>query len=161
MQRFILILTLSSLLMVSPVTFAEQTYQTYSNSRFEYSISYPKKLLFPQGEAENGDGQKFLSKEADASLLVYGSHNINAQTIKERYREESRGGTIENPTKVVSYRVLKDNWFVISGYISGNIFYQKTILNNDQFKTFYFEYPETKKKIYDPVVNRLSSSFKG
>lgn len=156
MQRFILILSLSSLLMVSLCASAEQTYHTYSNSRFEYSISYPKELLFPQGEAENGDGQKFLSKEADASLLVYGSHNINAQTIKERYREESRGGT-----KVVSYRVLKDNWFVVSGYISGNIFYQKTILNNDQFKTFYFEYPETKKKTYDPVVKRLSSSFKG
>jgi hypothetical protein len=151
----------SILLVFAQNVIGETVYKTYSNKRFEYSINYPKDILYPQGEADNGDGQKFLSKEADATLLVYGSHNINDQTIEERYREDSRGGTADNPTKVVSYRLLKENWFVVSGYLSGNIFYQKTILNNNQFKTFYFEYPETKKKFYDPIVKRLSSSFKG
>jgi len=161
MQRFVLILSFGFFCFMTQPVFAETIYKMYYNKRFEYSISYPKDILYPQGEADNGDGQKFLSKEGDGILLVYGSHNINDQTIKERYQEESRGKTEESQTKVVSYRVLKDNWFVISGYVSGKIFYQKTILNNDQFKTFYFEYPETKKKRYDPIIKHLSTSFKG
>jgi len=161
MQRFVLMLSFGFFCFMTQPAFAETLYKTYSNKRFEYSISYPKDILYPQGEAANGDGQKFLSKEGDASLLVYGSHNFNDQTLEQRYQEESRGTTAENQTKLVTYRVLKENWFVISGYVLGKIFYQKTILNNNQFKTFYLEYPETKKKLYDPIVKQLSTSFKG
>jgi len=161
MKRYFFILTFSFVCFLIQSAFAETLYKTYNNKRFEYSISYPKDILYPQGEADNGDGQKFLSKEGDVSLLVYGSHNFNNQTIKERYQENLQGKTDENPNKVISYRILKENWFVISGYVSGKIFYQKTILNNDQFKTFYIEYPETQKKTYDPIVKRLSTSFKG
>lgn len=159
MQRYFFVVYLSFLYFMAQTAFAEILYETYHNERFEYSISYPKDILYPQGEADNGDGQKFLSKEADASLLVYGSYNFNDQTLEERYQEDSRGGTMESPDKVVSYRLLKENWFVVSGYVSGNIFYQKTLLSNSQFKTFYFEYPESKRKQYDPIVKQLSASF--
>lgn len=161
MQRFVLMLSVGFFCFMTQTVFAEILYKTYHNKRFEYSISYPKDILYPQGESDNGDGQKFLSKEGDASLLVYGSHNFNDQTLKERYQENLQAGSEENLTKVVTYRLLKEHWFVISGYVSGKIFYQKTMLNNHQFKTFYFEYPETKKKIYDLIVKHLSTSFKG
>ena len=29
------------------------------------------------------------------------------------------------------------------------------------FKTFYIEYPESQRSIYDPILSRLGSSFKG
>jgi hypothetical protein len=161
MKRLVLMLSFGFFCFMTQTAFAETLYKNYHNKRFGYSISYPKDILYPQGEADNGDGQKFLSKEAGASLLVYGSHNFNDQTLEERYQEDSRGETEEYSTKVVTYRLLKKNWFVISGYVSGKIFYQKTILNNNQFKTFYFEYPETKKKTYDSIIKHLSTSFKG
>jgi len=136
-------------------------YANYHNQRFNYSIAYPKDILYPQGESDNGDGQKFLSKDADAILTVYGSNNVLNQTLADLYLEESKGGTYDSPKKVVTYKVLKNNWFVVSGYNSGKIFYQKTILNKDQFKSFYFEYPASKKKIYDPITKHIASSFKG
>lgn len=40
-------------------------YRTYHNSRFDYSISYPADILIPQGEAINGDGQKFFREIAE------------------------------------------------------------------------------------------------
>jgi len=129
MQRFVLILSFIFFFFITKTACSETLYEIYHNTRFGYSISYPKDVLYPQGEADNGDGQKFLSKEADASLLVYGSQNLDDQTLEEIYQEESRGGTIENPKKVITYRALKGNLFVVSGYMSGNIFYQKTILN--------------------------------
>lgn len=158
MRYLSLILTLA---LSAPAILADDVYKVYHNSRFAYSIAYPKNTLYPQGESDNGDGQKFLSKDADASLIVYGSNNAFDQSLEDLYLDESRGGLPEDPKKVVTYRVLKNNWFVVSGYNAGKIFYRKTILNKDQFKSLYFEYPESKKKIYDPVTKQLSSSFKG
>src|SRR5262245_19487544 len=150
-----------SLILLAQTTFAANVYNTYHNPRFGYSIAYPKDILYPQGESDNGDGQKFLSKDADAILIVYGSHNVFDQSLEDLYLEESRGGTHENPRKIVTYKVLKNNWFVISGFNSGKVFYQKTILNNNQFKSFYFEYDKSKKNIYGPITRYISSSFKG
>lgn len=140
---------------------ADDVYKTYHNSRFDYFISYPEDVLFPQGEADNGDGQKFLSKEADVELLAYGSNNALNQSLEDLYHHESRGGTGQDSKRVVTYRVLKGNWFVFSGFNSGKVFYQKTILKNDQFKSFYFEYPESKKSIFEPILKNISTSFKG
>jgi hypothetical protein len=156
MRNLFLIFTL---VLWTQVLFAAEIYDTYHNERFDYSIDYPKEVLFPQGESDNGDGQKFLSKDADVSLLVYGSNNSLNQSLEEVYREESRGGTAENPKKVVTYKVLEDNWFVVSGYNSGRIFYQKTIFHDDVLKTFVFEYDESEKERYDPIAKRLAASF--
>jgi hypothetical protein len=156
MRNLFLIFTLA---LWTQLLFAADVYDTYHNDRFDYSIEYPKDVLFPQGESDNGDGQKFLSKDADASLIVYGSNNALKQSLEEVYREESRGGTTENPKKVVTYKLLEDNWFVVSGYNSGRVFYQKTIFHDDVLKTFVLEYDESQKELYDPIAKRLEKSF--
>jgi len=158
MRYFSIVFTLA---LLAQVVLADNLYKIYHNLRFGYSIAYPKDILYPQGESDNGDGQKFLSKDANASLIVYGSNNTLGQSLEDLFLKESRGGTPKNPLKVVTYRLLKNNWFVVSGYYPGKVFYQKTILNNDQFKSFYFEYPESQKKIYDPITKHISRSFKG
>ena len=150
-----------TLILWIPCSSWADVYDTYYNHRYGYSIDYPKDILFPQGESDNGDGQVFLSKNTDARLLVYGSYNALEQSLEEIYREQSRGGTPEEPQKVVTYRVLKDNWFVVSGYNVGKIFYQKTILRNNELKTFVFEYDEKRKSFYEPMIKRLAKSFKG
>lgn len=149
------------LLCCAPFAVADASSKTYHNARFEYSISYPKNVLYPQGEADNGDGQKFLSKDAETYLLVYGSNNALDESLAERFREESRGGMADNPKKVVTYKLLKNNWFVVSGFIAGRVFYQKTLLNAGQFKSFYFEYPENQKVRYEPLIKGFVASFKG
>ena len=54
-----LFLVLSFILLAQTVL-ADDVYHTYHNPRFGYSIAYPKDILYPQGESDNGDGQKFL-----------------------------------------------------------------------------------------------------
>jgi hypothetical protein len=154
-----ILLLIFTLILSTQWVIAADSYETYHNDRFDYSIDYPKDILFPQGESDNGDGQKFLSKDANTSLLVYATHNALDQSLEDAYREQSRGGTAENPKKVVTYKVLKDNWFIVSGYNAGRVFYQKTIVNGDIFKTFVLEYDEEKKQLYDPITKRLASSF--
>lgn len=156
MRHLLLIFTL---VFWTQLAVAVDAYETYHNEKFDYSIAYPKDILFPQGESDNGDGQKFLSKDAEVSLIVYASNNALNQSLEEIYREESRGGTTENPKKVVTYKVQEDNWFVVSGYNNGRIFYQKTIFNDDVIKTFVFEYDESQRELYDPIAKRLEKSF--
>ena len=156
MRNFFLALAL-----LPQVVFAGDIYKTYHNSRFDYSISYPQTTLYPQGESDNQDGQKFLSKNADAELIVYGSNNVLEQSLSDLYTEDSRGGTSDSPQKVVTYRTLKGNWFVVSGHDLGKIFYQKTIFNKGQFKTFIFKYDEKSRKNYDSITAKISKSFKG
>jgi hypothetical protein len=133
----------------------EIIYHTYANSRFGYTIKYPANVLIPQGESTNSDGQKFISSDGSASLLVWGSHNALDESLQSRYNDTRKefGGSI-------TYQVLKNHWFVISGYKEDNIFYQKTIFSNDIFKTFIITYKRTHRRLFDPIVPEIGGSFK-
>jgi len=136
---------------------AQTNYKTYSNTRFGYSISYPSDLIVPQGEADNGDGQKFLAKDECAEMLVYGRLKLEANdTLKKIYNT-----AIADLGDKATYKVLKSNWFVVSGKRNGKIYYQKTMLKRDIFITFSIEYDESKNATYDAVTTRIVKSFVG
>jgi len=141
-------------------TRTQHRYRTYHNARFEYSISYPANLLIPQGESANEDGQRFVSKDGRTELLVYGSYNSLDQTLNEVLAQESERSA-EHPNRVVTYKVLRRDWFVVSGTENGRIFYQKTMLRDSTFKTFRIEYDESQKQTFDPVTASIARSFKG
>ena len=135
-------------------------YRTYHNARFDYSISYPADLLIPQGESVNGDGQRFLSKDGRTELLVYGAYNSLDQTLNEVLTQESERSP-DHPNRVVTYKVLRGGWFVVSGTENGRIFYQKTTLRDSTFKTFRIEYNESQKQTFDSITAFIARSFKG
>ncbi|HEY9668779.1 MAG TPA: hypothetical protein V6C91_18365 [Coleofasciculaceae cyanobacterium] len=137
------------------------TYNRYYNSRFNYSVAYPSSLLIPQGESQNGDGQKFLSKDKSITLLVYGSHNALNQQLAELYRTQSRSATREHPTRVVTYKTHGNDWFVVSGYENGKVFYNKTILRNGDFKVLEIQYKKSLQPKFDSIAAEISKSFKG
>ena len=148
------------LFLVQPLS-AVEPFSTYANSRFNYSIEYPANLLIPRGEAPNGDGQIFASADGQAQMIIYGTHNVFEQSLQDLFQKESQDAANAKISKQVTYKRQKDNWFVVSGYIGPKIFYQKTFLSNDMFKTFYIEYPEDQRGLYDPILSRLGKSFKG
>lgn len=135
-------------------------YKRYANVRFGYSISYPEGVLFPQGEADNSDGQRFLSKLGDVEMVVSGINNVLDETIQSRFKGDSKNEAKKNYVKRVVYKYLKGNVYVVSGFINEKIYYQKTILENDAFMTFYISYPADKKQQYDPITVDISKSFK-
>jgi hypothetical protein len=139
---------------------SQNNYSVYHNGRFDYSIAYPADILIPQGEAENGDGQKFLSRDGRTEMLVYGSHNSLNQSLQELFANETTR-TSEHQNRVVTYKILRRDWFVVSGIEDGRIFYQKTLLRTDIFKTFRIEYDDSKKQAWNPVAAKIAASFKG
>ena len=140
--------------------YVQNNYRIYHNARFSYSIAYPVDILIPQGEAANGDGQKFLSRDGRTEMLVYGSNNSLDQTIKQVYEEEITGSS-EHQARVVTYKVLRADWFVVSGIENGRIFYHKTMLRSGVFKTFQIEYDESEKQVFNPIAAKIAASFRG
>lgn len=129
------------------------TYRTYSNARYGYSIAYPAGLLIPQGESDNGDGQRFVSKDGSATLLAFGANRLDRSLAEEFQSAQAN--------RSVTYKVLKRDMFVVSGTENGKIFYQKTLLRGDVFKTFIIEYDEQVRATFDPITTRISRSFAG
>ena len=128
-------------------------YDTYVNTRFGYSISYPT-FLTPQPEAYNSDGREF-TKGDNEKIAVYAMYNVTESTIQElkRMREKSIDGSIV-------YYAQKNNWYVLSGINSaGNIYYLKTILYNDTEYTVQLTYPQDKKEFYNEIIDKVINSF--
>ena len=142
-----------------PVSGENQTFKTYSNARFNYSIDYPDSLLIPQNESANSDGQTFQSADAQALLLVSGSYNALDETIESRFRKELAAAE-QDGTRAITYQRQKSNWYVTSGDEGINTFYQKTMLKNGVFIEFRLTHPKAAEKSFDPVTTRISRSFR-
>jgi hypothetical protein len=135
-------------------------YTSYKNSAAEFSIDVPQEILYPQGESGNHMGQVFKSTDMDAKLITYGEGNPNDMAIDDLYFDALNPD--DKDYKVFTYKLLSDNWFVVTGYHNNNVFYKKTILstNTGLILSFYFEYPKSKKSTYDDITIRMSKSFK-
>jgi hypothetical protein len=134
----------------------DPAWAAYANSRFAYSICYPKNLLEPQGESPNGDGQKFLAKDG-AQLLVYGSNNALNESINDVLnRTASR---LAGPSGKVTYKVVKPAWFALSGQHDSTIFYAKTLYGKDLIRSFELTYDSSRSSVYNPVAAKLASCF--
>lgn len=161
MRSSLILTSVFTILLLSLTALGQTNYETYVNSRFGYSIEYPKGVLKPQPEAENGDGRVFLSKSGTAELRVWGQYNALENTLNEKYQED-----LEEYGSGVSYKVLKSGSYVISGIKGGKIFYQKTLLKGDGtdsgsiYYTFTMKYRKSEKAKYDPIVTRVAGSFR-
>jgi len=152
-----LVITLTICVLVVLVSVAQTpSYKTYTNARFAYSISYPANLLEPQGEAENGDGQAFRARDGRAEMRVWGQHNVNNESLRTAFDK-----TISEWRDGVSYKVIRQDWFVVSALVNGKIHYRKTMLHRGIFKTFEIEYDKSQKAVYDSVTARIGKSFVG
>ncbi len=133
-----------------------RTWRSYTNVRFQYHICYPDDLLVPQGESENSDGQKFLAADG-GQLAVWGSNNALDESLKDALAtDESR---LAGESGKVTYKVLRKNWFVVSGQNGATVFYAKTVYSHGQFKSFELTYSSSAAAVYEPVIRRLAVCF--
>lgn len=145
---------------VSAARVTQEKYSSYSNARFSYVISYPTGLLTPQGESDNGDGQKFLSRDGQVEMIVYGSENASDHSLRDLYNSQLRSEGNDQSKRQVTYKSLRGNWFVVSGYEGDRVYYQKTIFSGGVFKTFRIEYDKSRADVFDKVTKRVAASFR-
>lgn len=129
-------------------------YTRYINTRYGFSIPYPSELLVPQPPPGNNDGREFLSHDKRAQMSAWGTFNIMEETLAGRMASEKG-----DPDHTVTYEAIEDDWFVISGYVDGRIFYQRTYLVDDIFYTFLIVYDEALSDIFNPITAHISGEF--
>ena len=129
---------------------AAERWETYVNARYAFSICYPADVLTPQGEAENGDGQRFKSSDG-AVFSAYGS-NYTDYTIKREIDSLSPVST--------TYTLSKRNVHVVSGHTGTKIVYIRLIDMNVYRLFLNAEYDVGLKQKYDQVIARMSGCFK-
>ena len=153
MKTFFILAVFIGAAIFAPTLFAQEKWTKYENARFGYSIAYPSDLLTPQGEADNGDGQVFKSDKAE--MRVYGSNLLLSKTLSKEF------DAVVKQHENVAYKLLRKNFFVVSGTNEKRIFYQKTIAKpNGAFVTFYIEYAADERAEFDKIVTKIAASFK-
>ena len=90
-----------------------------------------------QGEAQNSDGQKFISKDNRLTATVYGSNNALRQTLEQILAQNS-DDFIGNAI-IIEHKEIGNDFFTFSGMSNGNNV-EKTLLRHDVIKTLDIEY---------------------
>ncbi len=131
---------------------AQMPYKKYCNARFEFCVLYP--VTFGMGPApDNNDGREFYDRDG-FSMTASGIYNVLENSLKDEMKSQEEG------FDTITYRRMKGNWFVLSGYSGQNILYIKTYMRHDTFYHLYIRYPVSLKKEYDPIVSKIAKSFK-
>ena len=150
-QKFIGIIAILLVGFMSQVN-AQQAYTKYCNSRFGFCVSYPVNFGMSPSP-DNNDGREFYDREG-FSMTASGMYNVLENSLKDEMKSQ------EEDFDTVTYRKVKDNWYVLSGYKDENILYIKTYMGKETIYHLYIRYPARLKKEYDKIVSKASRSFK-
>ena len=156
-----LLSTSSLLILAAGLTMiqAQVPMEDYNNARFGYHVSFPRSLLKPLPEADNGDGRHFKPLEGHADVEVYAGWV--EPDIGQSLRGEAIARTKECAGGKTSYEFKGPNFEVIScPEIDGTILYVKIIQSKGEMAQLKFVYPSSEKAIWDPIAAAMSKSFR-
>jgi len=147
---------LFALLLLLPLPATAADWGQYANVRFGYALDVPPGFA-AQGESDNGDGQVF--KTPTATLTVFGGNVMEADFEAE---VKSRDGYSTGDGWAITYRDSTPRNASWSGKLGGRILYARMIslCGGQQFGSFELVYSRTDLQTFNPVVDRLVSSFK-
>ena len=131
-------------------------YTRYRNDEYGYSIRYPAAVLEPTRTIGDGRGRAFETRDGAAAVIVYAVENADRQRLEAEYEK-----ALNNPNMRVTYNVLRDDWYVVSGYEGDDVFYERVLLEDGMLKTFRTRYKSSQKDYYDPITAAISQSFEG
>lgn len=157
------LLILTTILLTSCNQSREQTaetsgdwlYEVYCNDRFDYCIDYPN-FLIPQGEADNGDGQQFVSADGKILMRVYHAFEIDLTTgdflnLEQAYKQDLKKYQPEQHEK-------DDMYYKISGEHTGRRYvHYRTMSKDSGFINIQFEYPPNEN--LDEMINYVVESL--
>jgi hypothetical protein len=131
-----------------------------TNTRYGFSILIPQNV-FPIPEREFAtDRQVFTSNDGRAVLTLY-IEPQSSKRLRARYEEWAAERTKTEPDKIVDYKVLRDNWFVVSGQKGDRGFYLKAVAKGDVLEFMRLDCEENHYPVNGTTLTAMSRSFDG
>ncbi|GEM_PF-1537736 len=138
-------------------------WRIYHNARFGTVADVPAHGFSPEPASQNGDGQTWVSDDGRGQILVFGDLIVTADTVSA-YRRETLGYARDDGLDIV-YSAAKKNWFAYSGFLGGDIIYEKVVVmtgcNPMIGNHVYFRYPASQKRAYDAIVRHMAATLEG
>jgi hypothetical protein len=125
-------------------------------------MTHPSSFALDPGSIpENGDTARFWTIDRQATAVVTGMRNGLKQSIADLF-DEAKHDVIENSGGAITYTRIKDNWFVVSGFMAGRIFYRRTVLTSGSgvIGTLWIEFPRDMRPCFEGAVTMMSLSFR-
>jgi hypothetical protein len=126
-----------------------QKFSIYYNSRYGYSIVYPKDFV-KAPPAGNGSGQQFYSPECGLTMSVFGCNNASEATIDDEL--------LSAPEDLL-YIYKKDNWAIISYIKDDTFFVEKEYCGSESINRLSISCPAEFKDKYDGLISFLVATF--
>jgi hypothetical protein len=127
------------------------------NVRFGFSLSYPADV-FASGPAHTDERAAFLSRDGRASLVV------SAGTTRGTTLAAHRRALMAGPYKGAEfdYTPRRAYWFVLSGVLGGDIFYQRVTFSCDRLTVHSWKlvYPLAERGLYDRIVEEMHRRYR-
>lgn len=135
-----------------PTTSTNDSWITF-NHKYGFTIELPN--YFKEGALTASGIQYYINDFSDDIMITVettgeGSNSSLVNDYQNTINSESW----------VDYKVLKNNWYVVSGQNQQGIYYFRTFVKNGQTHYLRIEYPVSKKDIFDSLLPRISKSFK-
>ena len=141
----------------------------YINSRFGVAVDIPTKH-FRYDVPVNGSGLTLTSFDRAVTVTVYAHWLINIldsanndvkRSISILFDKAVVDTTSQNGT--VTYSVRKDDFYVLSGNIGPNTYYERMMISSECpaiFNSLRVSYPQTLERSLNSLVTRMSRSLR-
>lgn len=144
-------------LFASPAA-TQRVWTIYRNNRFGTTIEYPSDKFSPTPSPARAAGLQFIAADG-GEFSVAAINNVLSQNLaaieNSLLKNRARGERI-------IHRDKGSNWFLLSGTRGNIIFYERHLLSHRReiINDFEITYPAGLRRVYDPIVARMSRSFR-
>jgi len=123
------------------------------------SVDYPAGLFTVDvGPSDKGPGRVFRSADGSAGFMYYVQANEKRDTPDSFLRSR-----LSAPHTKIAYRRITDRFVVVSGVREGRIYYSRCNFPQGASGPIHcieLVYSESEKRLWDPVVTRVSLSLR-
>jgi DnaJ-domain-containing protein 1 len=131
----------------------------YRNARSGFALSYPADVFGSRGGEDDRDDRLLISKDGRALLRMTSMRNTRTSTltefrrllIAERYADAA-----------FDYMPVRDNWFVLSGSVGDEMFYERVTFSCDRrsIHGWLLVYPLAERLFFDDIVEQIHQSYR-
>ena len=132
-----------------------------TNTRYDFSALIPQSIFQNAPTTFSGDRQLFSSADGRTTLELFVRKSNSPRALRDHYELWAAEHTRSEPAKTVDYKVLRDDWFVVSGEIGERGFYLKAVVKRDVLAFFHLEYDKNNYPFKKETLTAISRAFDG